>query len=206
MAEIKAKVDYKGINKLIKEMSKNYSVKVGLLAGKGGEQEVSDNMDYAGIGAVMEYGADIKITPKMAYFLKKKAEELGLPKKTSKGDGYVHIPARSWLYAPIIEKSEEFRKKVKEYASTEIEMFKLEKSVSKDLGEKNIDYSNIDFDKLAEAVGASALMCVFEHFENNDWKSNSPFTIADKGSSHPLIGKTSYMKQHITYEVDKNNV
>lgn len=66
--EIKAKINYGKLTQLVKTMSKQYSVKVGLLAGKGGDDEVSPDMDLAGIGLIQEYGADIKITPKWQLF------------------------------------------------------------------------------------------------------------------------------------------
>ena len=68
-SEISAKINYGGLKNLIKEMSKNYSVKVGLLAENGGSDEVSENLDLAGLGAVQEFGARIQVTEKMRKFL-----------------------------------------------------------------------------------------------------------------------------------------
>lgn len=190
--EIKAKINYGKLNQLVKTMSKQYSVRVGLLAGKGGDDEVSPDMDLAGIGLIQEYGSDIKITPKMAAFLAIKAKELGLSKKTTKGDGYVHIPARSWLYTPIAGKQTEFRKKLqKGFGEGYIEK----------LGEKG------DFATIAEAIGVIGLEQIQEAFENSgidgEWQENSPLTIAGKNSAKPLIGKDGTLREKMTFEVEE---
>lgn len=188
--EINAKINYKGLENLIKAMSKQYSVKVGLLANKGGSDAVSENMDLAGLGALQEFGADIKITQKMAAFLHFKAEELGLPKSDKKGDGYVHIPARSWLQMPL-ERRTDLLKKI--LAKTgDIEML--------------ADYiaKTGDLQSLAVLVGASAVEQIQEAFNTEgfgEWAANSPYTIAQKGSAMPLVD-TGSLRQAITYEVE----
>ena len=111
--EIKTEINYGALKKLVQAMSKKYQVKVGLLANKGGSDSVSDDMDIAGLGALHEFGADIKITKKMAAFLHFKAEDLGLPPSNGKGDGYIHIPARSWLEMPLKKRNDLKRKIIK---------------------------------------------------------------------------------------------
>lgn len=177
------------MKKIAKQLSKHYTVKIGLLAGKGGDTPVSENADLAYIGAVQEYGAKIKITPKMAAFLHFKAEELGLPKKQSKGDGYVHIPARSWLYEPI--KDEGFRKLVYEFVGDQ-EVFE--------------EYADKDFMKqLAKLMGEAGMLQIQRAFAgsgiNGEWPANSPMTVASKGRSKPLIDNGD-LRGHVTYEVE----
>ena len=199
--EIETEINYGGLKKLVQAMSKQYSVKVGLLADKGGSDEVSENMDMAGLGALMEYGADIKITKKMAAFLNIKAKELGLPAKEGKGDGYVHIPARSWLQMPL-QKREALKKKIIEHFGGE----------GKESIEAYITESG-DLKSLAIMLGVSAVEQIQEAFDTSgfgEWKENSPFTIADKGSAMPLIGKgkdneaSGALRNRITYEVSDN--
>lgn len=174
-----------------KMLGKYYTVKLGITANSN--KPVSDNMDLAGIGAVQEYGATIKITKKMAAYLHFRAKELGLPAKTSgqSGDGYVHIPARSWLYEPI--KSPEFRKLIYDWVGDE-EIFK--------------EYADKDvMRELAEIIGNAGLWKIQEAFNNGgingEWPANSPFTIASKGSSKPLIDNGDFRKQ-ISFEVEEN--
>jgi len=176
------------LKKVIRSMAKRYTVKVGILAEYN--EPVGPDMDLAGIGALQEFGADIKITPKMAAFLHFKAEELGLPKKTDKGDGYVHIPARSWLYEPVA--NGELMKWIKEYV-------------------KDVDFfeefaESQDFKKLAKIIGEVCLLQIQKAFESGgdgNWEENSAFTIAGKNSSMPLVGKTGHLRHQVMYGIEE---
>jgi len=193
LAEIEAKINFKGLENLVKAMSKQYQVKVGLLANKGGADEVSDNMDLAGLGALQEFGADIKITQEMAAYLHFKAEELGLPPSDKKGDGYIHIPARSWLQMPLTRRKD------------------LQKRLIKYFGESKEDIEHYiaetgDFMSLAIMIGTAAVEQIQESFNTDgfgQWAPNSPYTVAQKGSAKPLVD-TGSLRQAITYEVDNN--
>lgn len=191
--EINAKINFKGLENLIRAMSKQYSVKVGLLANKGGSDEVSENMDLAGLGALQEFGADIKITQKMAAFLHFKAEELGLPSSQGKGDGYVHIPARSWLQMPL-ERRKGLLKRIEAYFNTDPE------------GIEDYIARTGDLMSLATAIGASAVEQIQEAFNTEgfgQWQPNSPLTVASKGSAKPLVDEGD-LRQAVTYEVSEN--
>lgn len=85
MTKIDADINFKGLKNLAKEISKKYSIKVGLLANHGGSDAVEGtDMDLASLGLLMEYGSE---------------------------DG--KIPARSFLEMPIVLKSDEILKTVK---------------------------------------------------------------------------------------------
>lgn len=189
---IEAKIDFGKLKNIAKEMSKRYTIKLGLLAKYGGGEQVSENLDLAGLGMIQEYGADIKITPKMARFLSAKAKELGLPKKEQKGDGYVHIPARSFLYQPIAGDSAGFRKEIKK----EIDDFAIEYIA---------EYE--DFEELARTIALVGLSRIQRAFDNGgingEWAPNSAFTIASKGSSKPLIDDEARLRL-VHYEIEKH--
>ena len=190
---IDAKINYGGLKKLVQAMSKQYQVKVGLLATQGGADDISENMDMAGLGALYEFGADIKISKKMAAFLHFKAEELGLPQSSKKGDGYIHIPARSWLQMPLEKRNA------------------LKKKIIKHFGESQESVENYiadtgDLMSLAIMIGASAVEQIQEAFDTEgfgQWKANSLLTVAQKGSAMPLVD-TGSLRQKITYEVNEN--
>ena len=189
--KLKADIKYDKIKELVETMSKKYSVKVGLLATKGGSEEVGENLDYAGLGAIQEFGADIKITQKMAAYLAITAKELGLPKLEAQGDGYVHIPARSFLRMPLTRKN--------------LLLKKLKSKMNVGSQEEILWYFGKTGDMLTLAVilGASAKELVIEAFETGgfgQWAPNSPYTIAAKGSSKPLQD-TGALWQKIEYEV-----
>lgn len=191
--EIKTNINYGKLKDLVKELSKTYKVKVGLLADKGGSDEVSDNLDMAGLGAEQEFGKDIKITQKMAAYLAMRAKELGLPPKKGKGDGYVHIPPRSFLQMPLTKRNAVINKLKERFGAGT---------------EDIVDYigQSGDLKSLAIMLGAAGVEVVKEAFQTNgdgQWAPNSPFTEAAKGSALPLRD-TGNLESKITYEVEEN--
>ena len=188
--DIKANISYGNLKQLVQAMSKKYQIKVGLLANKGGSDTVSEDMDIAGLGALQEFGADIKITKKMAAFLHFKAEELGLPPSKGKGDGYIHIPARSWLQMPLEKRNALKRKIMEKFGGSKEHV----ESYIIDTG---------DLMSLAILIGASAVEQIQEAFASEgfgEWEANSPLTVASKGSAMPLIDK-GRLRGAITYEI-----
>ena len=188
--EIKAKVEYKGLKKLIEAMSKQYSVKVGLLAksgenGRSGTDELSENLDLAGLGLVQEMGATINVTDKMRAFFRHNFK-INLKKTTTQ----IQIPARSWLQMPL-EKSSELRKKI-------IAKFGSKEDVIEYIAQTG------DLMSLAIMLGAAAVEQIQEAFSTGgfgEWAANSPVTVAQKGSAMPLIDNGD-LRGAVTYEVE----
>ena len=150
MAEIQANIKYGALKNLVQEMTKNYSVKVGLLANKGGSEEVSPNLDMAGLGAVQEFGARIKVTKKMrGYFAY--AFGINLKKTTTE----IVIPARSWLQKPI-DRSADLRQKIRQKVELTKEEISLAEEFISEYGESGI------LKELAYAVATSSLEIIDE--------------------------------------------
>lgn len=193
MAEIQANIKYGALKNLVQEMAKNYSVKVGLLASKGGSSEVSPNLDLAGLGVVQEFGARIKVTDKMrGYF----AYAFGINLKKSTTE--IVIPARSWLQKPI-ERSAELRKKIKQKTELTKDEISLAEEFIAEYGESGI------LKELAYAVATSSLEIIDEAFETKgfgEWANNSTLTVREKGSAEPLID-TGRLRGAITYEIEE---
>lgn len=191
MAEIKTKINLGKFKNVIKAMSKKYSVKVGLLANKGGSEKISDNLDLAGLGAVQEFGATIKVTDKMrAYFRHKFG--INLKKTTTQ----IVIPPRSFLQMPL-SRPNELMKKLKSHIG---------------LAEDIADYiaETGDIMSVAILLGTSAVEQIQEAFNTGgfgEWAPNAPLTIEQKGSSMQLVGKgreneaSGHLRNSITYEV-----
>ena len=200
--DINVKVNYGKLKELVQNMSKQYTVKVGLLADKEGQKGVkgsddvpnTSDIDYAGLGAVQEFGCDIKITQKMAAFLAITAKELGLPKLNTQSDGYIHIPARSFLQMPLTKKNAVISELKKQLDTKDLE------DIISYFGKTG------DLMTLAVMLGASAVEVVMQAFDTSgwgQWKPDSPFTIAMKGSANPLQDKGN-LQGAITFEVEEN--
>lgn len=192
--EIEAKIDYSKLKKIAQAMSKQYTVKVGLLAGKGGNEPVSENLDMAGLGAVHEFGARIKVTDKMRGFF---YYHFGVHLKKSTTE--IIIPARSWLQMPLQQKNAIINKLKKRFKTQD----ELIEYVSK----------TGDFMSLAIMLGSAAVEQIQEAFATGGfgkWEPDSPLTIDDKGSSMPLVGKgrgnesSGSLRRAVTYEVEEN--
>lgn len=172
------------LKKISDSLGKYYTVKIGLLYGKGGEKKVGENIDMAGIGAVQEYGAEIPVTDKMRGFLR---HNFGINLK--KSTTHIRIPARSWLYAPI--KDAGFRKTIYDYVGNE-EL--LEEYADKDI-----------MKQLANIIGEVGLQQIHKAFDNGgingEWAPNSQVTISKKKSSKPLIDKGD-LRGTVMFEVE----
>lgn len=172
-------------------MSKKYSVKVGLLASNGGGEEVSKNLDLAGLGAVQEFGAKIKVTDKMRSYFRYKFG-INLKKTTTE----IVIPPRSFLQMPLSRKND-LIKKLKSHAG---------------IAEDVADYiaETGDLQTIAILLGVSGVEQVKEAFNTGgfgEWEPNAPLTIEQKGSSMQLVGRgrendpSAHLRKSITYEV-----
>ena len=198
MAEIEAKIEYGKLKKLVQAMSKQYSVKVGLLASTPGENglkgsdSISENMDLAGIGAVQEFGAAINVTEKMRAFLR---HEFGINLK--KTTTQIVIPTRSWLEMPLTkDNGKGLRKKL---------FAKYGNGVTADDILEHITETG-DIMSLAVLIGAAAIEQIQDAFDTEgfgEWEPNSPVTIAKKGSAKPLVDK-GRLRGAIAFEVEKN--
>ena len=182
MAKVDVKINKGKIEELIKALNGQKAVKVGLLAGKGGDDVISEDMDLAGIGAVQEFGATIEITPKMRAYLHYNGLHLKKDKTT------INIPARSFLKLPLEDRK------------------RLLKNIT-----KNIDFDELmeyiektgDLESLAIMIGAGAVETINEAFESEgfgQWQPDNPYTTERKGSGRPLQD-TGKLKKSISYEV-----
>lgn len=184
MTEVKANIDYKRMKKLIQAITKEYQIRVGLLSGNGGDDEVSDDLDLAGLGAIMEYGATIPVTDKMRKYLA--SQGLYLKESTKE----IHIPARSFLQMPLEQKASEILKNTRaDYSIQDINYF--------------LDKDKLTLINFAVVLGAECVNAIQDAFDTGgfgQWEENHPFTIAQKGSSKPLID-TGNLRSKITAEI-----
>lgn len=183
--QINAEVKYGNLKNIIDAFSKEYKVKVGLLAEKGGSDTISENLDLAGLGAIQEFGCQIPVTDKMrGYFF----HNFGVRLKAS--TTHIIIPSRSFLQMPL-ERSPELRKKLKsKFGDKDDALYYIEKTG--------------DTQSIAILLGAAAVEQIQEAFDTGgfgEWEPNNDITLAGKKSGNPLVN-TGNLRQHITYEVE----
>lgn len=136
------------------------------------------------IAVVQEYGADIKITPKMAAFLSATAKELGLPPKAEKGDGYVHIPERSFMRATF-DNDAALDKAFGQYEDAVYRILTGEGTAM----------------QAANVLGNALVAAVKNRIASNIAPGNSEFTIARKGEGKNTLVDRGRLLQSISYEV-----
>lgn len=185
--QIKAKIKYGNIKNIIEAMSKNINVKVGLLAEKGGTDEVSSDLDIAGLGAIQEFGCKIPVTDKLkGYFY----YNFGIKLKAS--TTHIIIPSRSFLQMPLERRQDLMRKLKSRIGEEENALYYIEKT------------GNVE--SIAILLGSAAVEQINEAFETSgwgQWEPNNEITAQGKGSAMPLVN-TGNLRQHITYEVEHN--
>lgn len=136
------------------------------------------------IAVVQEYGADIKITPKMAAFLSATAKELGLPPKAEKGDGFVHIPERSFMRATF-DNDAALDKAFAQYEDAVYRILTGEGTAM----------------QAANVLGNALVAAVKNRIASNIAPGNSEFTIAKKGEGKNTLVDRGRLLQSISYEV-----
>lgn len=114
MAKVEANID--GLNSLMRMLKKDYRVRVGILGSKASAQHPGTNLTNAELGAVHEFGAEIKHPGGTPYYINTSTGMGVFVKKNSlfgqslidKGQvtaaHKINIPARSFLAEPLTEK------------------------------------------------------------------------------------------------------
>lgn len=86
----------KALQKLMKDLDKKVSIKVGIIGDKAAEKQPGSSLTNAELGAVHEFGATINVTEKMRAYL----HHIGIhlkPETTT-----ITIPARSFLRSTLL--------------------------------------------------------------------------------------------------------
>lgn len=134
--------------------------------------------EHAWLASIHEYGCRIKVTPRMRAFLHRK----GLHLKATTTE--IVIPERSFLRAGFDENNDRILK------ATEAIL-------------PDVLIGTMSVDKYAETVGIQLASAIKQYAVKLRTPPNHPFTVKEKGSSNPLVGKTGDMIEGITYEVER---
>lgn len=136
------------------------------------------------IAIVNEYGANIKITEKMAAWLAITAKEHGLPAKEGTGDGFIHIPERSFMRATFNDD-----------AALDKAFAQYEQAVYRILtGEGTAAQA-------ANVLGNALVAAVKNRLRSNIQPANSEFTRAIKGEGKNTLNDKGRLMQSIGYEI-----
>lgn len=136
------------------------------------------------IAIVNEYGANIKITKKMAAYLALTARQMGLPPKETKGDGFIHIPERSFMRATF-DNDAAMNKAFDQYQEAVFRIL---------LGEGTAKQA-------ADVLGNALVAAVKNRIRSNIPPANSEYTLAKKGEGKNTLVDSGRLMQSISYEV-----
>lgn len=133
--------------------------------------------EHAWLAGIHEYGCRIKVTEKMRDFLHSQGLHLN-PNTTE-----IVIPERSFI-----------RNGHDENADRIIEQ--TERALSQVIA------GNMSVDDMLDLYGQQMATAIKTYARDLNNPANHPFTIEQKGSSNPLVGKTGEMIEKITWETE----
>lgn len=188
--QVNNKVVLKKLNNLVKDLSRDISIRVGIIGSQGSAKHPDTDLTMAHLGAIHEFGANIKTTEKMRGFFWYK---WGIHKSNED----VVIPARSFLRMPLISKE---GKKVLTQAVKE--QLSDDNDLNKYIGEHDKKFLT----DIANIVGLTALQRVQEAFETGGfgkWQAVTPFSIKNRkgDAGNQPLDDTGDLRNSITYEV-----
>lgn len=191
-------LDIKGFQELQDELMKELgalksdkTVTIGIHEEAGGVE--SSDLTMASLGAINEFGADIKHPGGTSYgYATKAAADRDEVRFLKKGAGHMElgvtephvitIPARPWLEPGVASATEEVLATIQEGMEAGKTM-----------------------DQILEGVGVVAAGAVKVYMTELKTPPNAASTIRKKGSSNPLID-TGAMRQSVTYQVSGDKV
>lgn len=186
-------IDIRGFQEMQDELMKELSalrsdkvVTIGIHEEAGNVE--SGDLSMASLGAINEFGADIKHPGGTSYgYASKAAADRDEVRFLKKGAGYmelgvtqphnINIPARPWLEPGVASATEEVLLTIQDGMEAGSSM-----------------------DQILEAVGVVAVGAVKVYMTELKTPPNAASTIRKKGSSNPLID-TGAMRQSVTHKV-----
>ena len=131
--------------------------------------------DHAWLAGIHEYGCTIPVTPKMRAFLHSQGLHLSSDTKVIK------IPERSFIRNGHDENADRV-------------ITQTERALSLVIAGK------MTVDDMLDLYGEQMATAIKTYARDLNNPANHPFTIEQKGSSNPLVGKTEHMIEHITWK------
>lgn len=187
----KTRVRYDRLDKLIKDLGKKVSIKVGIIGEKAAEIHKDSGLTNAQLGAIHEFGANIPVTPKMRAYL----HSIGI--HLSSDTDTINIPTRSFLRASLLNDNGKTLKK------------EVVKELNKNLLSTDRELNAAGGVKLLEsavhALAESALLRVQEAFTSGGFGQWPPISEATRKNrtfpDRPPLFDEGHLMQSILYEI-----
>lgn len=129
--------------------------------------------DHAWLAGIHEYGVDIEVTPKMRAYLH--GQGLHLKKTTT----HIKIPERAFLRNGHDKYGERVMKQTKRATG-------------------QVLAGKMSLDTYLDLYGQQMVSAIRKYMAETE--DNHPFTVQQKGSSTPLVGRTKRLRQNITWK------
>jgi len=162
------------LEKLLRSVNKQ-AVYIGVVGSEHTDKDTQQTISMPELAAVHEFGADIKVTPRMRAYLH--TQGIHLKKDTTQ----INIPERSFLRSSIKENKEAYKIQLAQL---------LKKAV----------HGSDAVDAVYSSIGAIAAGQAQKKISNGQLTPLTPQTIKRKGSSRPLYD-TGQLAQAITWVV-----
>lgn len=168
--QINNKTVFKRLNTLMKDLSQNISIRVGIIGSEAYQKHPHSDLTMAELGAIHEFGATINVTDKMKGWFWHNAE-------VHKSNNPIVIPTRSFLRMPLLSSKGKraINKLINEYLSKDREYNILAASQNGQM-----------LRMIAELVAIKALQRVQEAFQTmgfGNWPIITPFTLSKRKSN-----------------------
>lgn len=186
----KTRINFKALEEWMKALDRKVSIKVGIIGKEATQKHPDSDLTNAELGAVHEFGASIKVTPKMRRYLA--SQGIYIDKWTYN----VVIPTRSFLRMPLMssEGKKELRKVVEEQLKSEIKATDLSNETA-----------NKILDDTVHLLAETAYLRVLEAFESGGfgkWAPISEFTAQRRhNAGNPPLTDTGDLRRSISYEI-----
>lgn len=186
-----AHAKYDRLEKLIKDLGKKVTIKVGIIGEKAAEIHADSGLTNAQLGAIHEFGATIPVTAKMRGWFYNNF-------KINKSSKAIVIPTRSFLRMPILaDNGKSVKKEVVE---------QINKTTLSTDRELNAAGGELILKDAVHALAESALLQVQNAFETGGfgkWAAITEFTKRNRKENPeaPPLTDTGQLRQSITYEI-----
>lgn len=179
------------LNKLIKDLDRRISIKVGIFQNAPAPEGAKISM--ADLGAIHEFGATINVTKKMRNYLH--SQGLHLKKDTTS----VVIPTRSFLRMPLLSK--EGKKFINDFLKTQL-------AANKELDKLFYEDKPELLTEVAKATGYAAYLRVMEAFDTSGfgkWADITEFTKTHRigDANNPPLNNRGNLQDSITWKVEE---